>query len=103
MIRPNARSVHAQVIERKSRLDGSDKQLVTIPVSPLFYPDAVDLHIEQAVSVRVHRAGPFPARIRHRYLVNESLRGITEVGTKCHTTHYTEFIGRQLIDSLVPA
>lgn len=79
-------------------------QLVRVAVSPSFYPSAIKLYAEQAVSVFVRRAGPKPARFSFVDARHKARGGVLEFRSWSHagtipptTPNSSEFIGRAAI------
>lgn len=98
---------HAEVVECGPLGDRPDVHLVADPVGEELLPAPVDLHVEVAVPVAPHRAGPQPAIGLVANLAAEPLANVAGLGALCHgpkhTTTYTEWIGAQLLDHLTQA
>ena len=98
----NADGVHAEVIQRRTLGDWSDVELVAEPVCQHLPPHAVNLPMEVAISIHANGADPKPAVGSRSDLGFESralvLRFRSLGHDNNHTTRYTEYIGRQLLD-----
>ena len=108
MFRSDAQRVHTEVIDRGTVRNRADMKLIGKPMRIPLHPHPVfTLDSKDAVSALGHNAHPLPTCHTLPYALFKPSTYVTGASTSIstlhavnYTTHYTEYIGQQLMEHL---